>query len=53
MSGTSPALTYEAGTTFVLLRGAHETLSSTVRNLKLSNPGSTTVTVKYALILGT
>lgn len=53
-AGTSPTLTVDAGGCIAIVNadGQHETVSSTVRNIKLSNPGSTTVTYDLGVILG-
>lgn len=54
-SGTTPAITLDVGTagaSFMVMEGTTQTLSSTVRNLKLSNPGSQTITYLVAAIVG-
>lgn len=54
-SGTTPAITLDVGTLgacFMVKEGTSETLSSTVRNLKLSNPGTQTITYYVAAMVG-
>ena len=55
LAGTTPSLTLDVGTTgcaFMVVNGATWTVSATVRNLKLSNPGSVTLTYDIAGICG-
>lgn len=55
LSGTTPALTLDVGTagcTLMLVNGISMTVSNTVKNVKLSNPGSQTVTVDLFALLG-
>lgn len=52
LNGTTPDLTYSAGDWIAIGKASHFTLSNTAKNIKLSNPGSTTITVKYEFILG-
>lgn len=56
LSGTSPVLTLDVGTDgceFLIRNGTTMTVSSTVRNVKLSNPGTQTITVSVFSLLGT
>jgi hypothetical protein len=54
ITGTTPAVTVSAGgcLAFINPDGGHETISNSAKNIKLSNPGSTTVTVDVAYIVG-
>ena len=56
LSGTTPAITLSVGTGLkcgiVIINGAAYTLSSTIRNIKFSNPGTQTVTVNLAVLVG-
>lgn len=55
-SGTTPALTLDVGTggaDFLIRNGTTMTVSGTVKNIKLSNPGSQTITVSVFALLGT
>lgn len=51
-SGTSPAITIPAGGGFCFSQATAATVSSTVRNIKISNPGSVTMTYNIAIIGG-
>lgn len=57
MAGTTPSITYDVGTTpgccHLMANGTTVTVSSTSRNIKLSNPGSQTITVNIGAIVGT
>lgn len=57
MAGTTPSITLDVGTSpgacFLMANGTTVTVSSTSRNIKLSNPGSQTITVDIAAIVGT
>jgi len=57
MAGTTPSITLDVGTTpgacFLMANGTTVTVSTTSRNIKLSNPGSQTITVYAAAIVGT
>lgn len=50
--GTTPSITIPAGGGFLFSQTTAATVSSTVRNLKLSNPGSVTMTYNIAVIGG-
>lgn len=52
LDGTSPSFTIRAGGNFGFVDGTHFTLSNTAKNIKLSNPGTTSVTVDFAFLLG-
>lgn len=55
LSGTTPAMTLSCGTdgcAIMVMDGAAATLSSTVRNVKFSNPGAATITVTISAIVG-
>jgi len=53
-SGTTetPRLEFEAGGGHAILFGKNQTLSTTAKNVKLSNPGSTVITVTSGWLLG-
>jgi hypothetical protein len=54
-SGTTPAITLTVGTSgacVVWVAGTTQTLSSTIRNWKISNPGSQSVTVTVVAFVG-
>lgn len=57
LSGTSPAITLAVGTGLkcgiVVITGTAFTLSNTIKNVKFSNPGTQTVSVNLAVLVGT
>lgn len=57
MAGTGPSITIDVAasvdTVFMLLNGINFTISNTVKNLKISNPGSQSIVCDVFAILGT